>query len=373
MSKKRHIIFTVTNDLNYDQRMIRICTSLVNAGYRVTLVGFKRKNSNPLTNRPYKQVRLPIIAEKGKWLYASYWFNLFFYLTFRRTDAYCAIDLDTILPVYFASIIRNKRRIYDAHELFTELKEVVTKPFEKKIWDRIESFTLPSFHFNYTIGHFYALYFRQKYGKEYSIIRNATILTPFTIPEKQEKYILYQGWVNEGRCFEELIPAMKYVDCKLIICGEGNFYKQAVALTHELELTDKIIFKGFVPPDELKSYTEKAYVGITLFHAISKSNEYSLANRYFDYMHHGVPQLCMNFPEYKMMNQEYEVAILIDNPATPEDIAAALNKLLRNDNVYNRLQANAMKAREKYNWQREEEKLVEFYQHVFSHKKKYFK
>ncbi len=36
---KRRIFCTVTNDLNYDQRMIRICTSLVRAGYEVVLVG----------------------------------------------------------------------------------------------------------------------------------------------------------------------------------------------------------------------------------------------------------------------------------------------------------------------------------------------
>ena len=64
--KKTRIICTVTNDLNYDQRMIRICSTLVEAGYDVTLVGFIRKHSKPLTNKPFKQVRLPIVAEKGK-------------------------------------------------------------------------------------------------------------------------------------------------------------------------------------------------------------------------------------------------------------------------------------------------------------------
>src|SRR5690606_29939648 len=132
MGKARHIILTVTNDLNYDQRMIRICTSLASAGYKVTLVGFRRKNSKPLTRRSYRQVRIPILAEQGKLLYGGYWVMLFFYLLFRRCDALCAIDLDTILPVYLVSVLRNKRRAYDAHELFTELKEVVTKPSEKK-------------------------------------------------------------------------------------------------------------------------------------------------------------------------------------------------------------------------------------------------
>lgn len=370
MSRQKHIIFTVTNDLNYDQRMIRICTSLTNAGYKVTLVGFKRKKSKPLQKRPFRQVRIPILAEQGKLLYGGYWVMLFFYLLFKRFNALCAIDLDTIMPVYLVSIIRYKRRVYDAHELFTELKEVVTKPREKKIWDRIEKTTVPNFAYNYTVGDYCALYFKEKYGKDFTVVRNATVLKPFTIPEKKEKYILYQGWVNEGRCFEELIPAMKQVDCQLIICGEGNFYQQAQQLAADSGVTDKVIFKGFLPPEELKAYTEQAAIGITLFHAVSKSNEYSLANRYFDYMHHGVPQLCMNFPEYRTFNEQFEVAVLLDDPTTEEAVAAALNKLLNNTAYYESLQQNCMAAREVYNWQNEEEKLLKLYQQVFTKSKR---
>lgn len=369
MHKKRHIVLTVTNDLNYDQRMIRICTSLTNDGYDVTLVGFKRNKSKPLIKRPYKQKRLPILAEKGKLLYISYWFNLFFYLLFKKLDAICAIDLDTILPVYIVSVIRNKRRVYDAHELFTELKEVITKPRESKIWNRIERNTLPRFRFNYTIGEYCALYFEKKYGKEYAVVRNATILKPFTIPEKKEKYILYQGWVNEGRCFEELIPAMQQVNMPLIICGEGNFYEQARELAVKHGVTDKVTFKGFVPPEELKTYTEHAYIGITLFHAVSLSNEYSLANRFFDYMHHGVPQLCMNFPEYQKVNKQFEIAALLNDPTSADAVADALNTLINNEEHYRRLQSNCMLAREKYNWQNEEQTLLSVYEDVFSSRK----
>ena len=369
MTKKRHIVLTVTNDLNYDQRMIRICTSLVDAGYKVTLVGFKRKKSKPLIERPFKQVRIPIIAEKGKLLYADYWIKLFFYLLFKSFNAVCAIDLDTIMPVYLVSILRYKRRVYDAHELFTELKEVVTKPREKKIWDWIERTTLPNFNYNITVGDYCAKYFKEKYGKDYTVVRNATVLQPYQPAENSEPYILYQGWVNEGRCFEDLIPAMKEVDIPLIICGEGNFYQEAQELVKEHQLEDKITFKGFVPPDELKEYTKNAYIGITLFHAISKSNEYSLANRYFDYMHNTVPQLCMNFPEYRDINSRYEIATLLDDPTNAVAIAQALNKLIKDKEHYNNLKENCLLAREQYNWQNEEKKLLKLYEDLFSKRK----
>ena len=67
--RKKRIIFTVINDLTYDQRMIRICTSLVRENYEVLLVGRKLKKSIPLQNQPFQQIRLNCFFEKGKFFY----------------------------------------------------------------------------------------------------------------------------------------------------------------------------------------------------------------------------------------------------------------------------------------------------------------
>ena len=64
------------------------------------------------------------------------------------------------------------------------------------------------------------------YNRNYAVIMSAPVLRPLVIPEKKEKYILYQGAVNEGRSFETLIPAMKEVKARLIIAGDGNLMKQ---------------------------------------------------------------------------------------------------------------------------------------------------
>ncbi|MFI5196714.1 MAG: glycosyltransferase [Chitinophagales bacterium] len=357
------IVCTVTNDLNYDQRMIRICTTLAEAGYDVTLVGWKRKNSKPLIQRPFKQVRLPIIAEQGKIMYAQYWICLFFFLLFRKADIFCAIDLDTILPVFYASRLRRKQRVYDAHEIFTDLKEVISRPSVHKMWTWIANHTIAHFPVGYTIGECYAEEFKKRYGVNYGIVRNATILKPVHIPEKKERFILYQGAVNVGRCFEQLIPAMQQVNAQLVICGAGNFYEQAQALAKQYKLENKVIFKGYVPPAALSEYTIQAWVGITLFEDTSLSNRLSLANRFFDYMHYGVPQLCIRYPEYERINAQYEVACLLADP-TPEKIAEALNKLLSDDNYYNRLQQNCLQARERYCWQEEEKTLLKIYRNL---------
>src|SRR5262245_47943057 len=151
MPSKKKIVLTVTNDLSFDQRMDRICTSLHNAGYVVLLVGRRLKHSRVLVEKPYAQKRLKCFYNKGKLFYAEYNLRLFFYLMFSMSfDAVCAIDLDTILPAFFAARIKGKKIVYDAHEYFTEVPEVIDRPAVKKVWEKVAAFTIPKVSHAYT-------------------------------------------------------------------------------------------------------------------------------------------------------------------------------------------------------------------------------
>jgi glycosyltransferase involved in cell wall biosynthesis len=357
------IYCTVTNDLNYDQRMIRICTSLAAAGYTVCLVGRKMNNSIALNDQPFFQKRLPCFFEKGKLFYAEYNVRLFFYLLFKRMDCICVIDLDTIVPGYFISKLKSIKRVYDAHELFCEMKEIVTRPSVYKIWKNIERFSVPRFVHGYTVNRTISDEFKKMYGVNYEVIRSIALKENQEIPEKKERYILYQGAVNEGRSFETLIPAMKTVQAQLLICGDGNFLKKARDLVKDNNLQKKIIFKGKVLPRELKEITRNAWIGITLFDNRGLSNFYSLANRFFDYMHAGIPQLCVDFPVYREINDQYNVAVLTTDTGA-ENLAAQINTLLLDNMLYHRLQQNCLAAREVLNWQNEAKKLISFYKQI---------
>ncbi len=358
------IILTVTSDLSYDQRMIRICNSLANAGYKVLLVGRKLRSSLPLIDQPFRQKRIHCLFEKGKLFYAEYNTRLFFYLLFKKMDCICAVDLDTILPGYFISRIKKTKRVYDAHELFCEMKEIVTRPGIYRVWKKIERYTVPKFVHGYTVNEPIANEFNKMYGVQYEVIRNIAMLKNIRVAEKKERFILYQGAVNEGRCFETLIPAFKNINCKLVICGDGNFMNQAKQLVTEHNLQEKVIFKGKIQPEELAVITQQAYIGITLFEKTGLSNYYSLANRFFDYLHAGIPQLCVDYPVYAALNNQLPVALLVDDTGST-NLSAQLNNLLANEVLYKELQHNCLIARETLNWQQEEKKLLSFYAELF--------
>ncbi len=345
--------------------MQRICNSLAHAGYQVTLIGRKMPASAPLKIFSFKQKRLHSFFTTGKLMYVEYNLRLFFYLLFAKADLFCAIDLDTILPVYFASRIRGIKRVYDAHELFTEQKEIVTRPAIQKLWLKVEQFAVPKFLYGYTVNSFIAQEFKRRYSVDYGIVRNLpTYKASLPSQPEQPPFIIYQGAVNEGRSFETLVPAMAAVNSKLLVCGEGNFFNQLKVLIDQHDVSAKIELRGYVSPGELAALTPRARVAVMLFENNGMNQYFSLANRFFDYIMAGIPQVCVDFPEYRTLNDQYHVAYMIPDTQS-KTIAEALNNLLNDSVLYFNLKENCLKAREILNWENEEKVLIAFYKSLF--------
>lgn len=340
--------------------MIRICRSLHEAGYKVTLIGRRHRHSPALQPQPFHQIRMPVIAEKGFLFYCLYNIQLLFRLMSIKADALCAIDLDTILPVWIVSRFKNCTRIFDAHEWFCEMKELQHRPVVRSIWKQIERLTLPHFKHGYTVSPGIVSLIRQEYGHEYALIRNIPPWVERKHTERKERFIIYQGAVNEGRCFEMLIPAMVHVDWPLHIYGTGNFMEQTRTLIRIHGLEGKVFLKGSLLPEDLRQLTPTASIGISLFEDSSLHNRVSLANRFFDFIHAGVPQICSDLPAYREINDRYDIALLLE-ATTIENIANALNKLMCDELLYYRLSSNCRKAARDLNWQHEQEILREFY------------
>lgn len=343
--------------------MHRICSSLAQNGYDITLVGYKKPLSIPLANKNFKQKRIHCWFLKGKSFYAEYNIRLFLYLLFKKIDVICAIDLDTIFPCLHISRIKKIPRVYDAHELFTGLKEVIERPKVKRIWENVEKKAVPKYPNGYTVSESIADVFFEKYRVSYLTIRNIPLLKPLTGISNENKFILYQGAVNVGRGFEYLIPAMQWVNTKLIICGDGNYMPQLKNLISEYKLGEKIELKGMMEPEELSKFSQTAYIGIATPESNGLNQLLALPNKFFDYLHAGLPQINVNYPEYEKLNNNYQVAILLED-LSPKNIAANINNLLANDVLYNTLKENCMKARKELNWQNEEKKLLTFYQEI---------
>ena len=171
------IVFTVTNEICYDQRMQRICSTLAANGYTVTIIGVKRSKNQalpipPLYGKSYQQRWITCYFRRGPLFYIEFNIRLFIILSWLSYDYACAIDLDTVLPVLAATAIKRKKRVYDAHEFFTEMKEVRTRPFISAIWRTIEKLSLPYFKRGYTVNQELSNLFFMRLQIKYEVIRN---------------------------------------------------------------------------------------------------------------------------------------------------------------------------------------------------------
>lgn len=342
--------------------MQRICDSLQKNNFNVLLVGRLRSFSKPLPNFSFQTKRISCFFTKGKFFYLEFNLRLFFFLLFKKTDIYGAIDLDTIIPHFLISRMKNKAMVYDAHEFFTEVPEVVLRPKIQKMWASIEKWIVPKLKYAYTVNHSLAKLFKDKYNVPFEVIQNASLLYPTLPKTSDEKYLIYIGAVNVGRGLEELIEAMPQLNIPLYICGDGDLLEDLKEQIKKNNLSEKVFFTGYLSPKELHQFTRNATIGFCLLRNQGLSYYYSLANKFYDYIHAEIPQITINFPEYNTLNEQFEVAKLID--LSIENIVKTTNELLENKEMYEHLVSETKKAKQVLNWQEEEKKLIHFYKNL---------
>lgn len=360
---QRKIVFTVINDLTYDQRMNRICTSLAAAGYDVLLVGRSLAGSVPLKNQAYRQKRLHCFFNKGKLFYAEYNIRLLFFLLFTRFDIICSIDLDTLVPGYLAGKLKGKPVVFDAHEYFTEVPEVINRPSTKRIWEWVANTFIPKVKYCYTVGPMLAELFTQKYGTRFETIMNAPVTKPLPSSPQQPNVLLYQGALNKGRGIEHYIDMMPMLpDFQLWIVGEGDLSQELRVRAIEKNVDEQVKFLGKIEPEKLFDTTCAAFIGLNVSENLGMSYYYSLNNKFFDHIHAVLPSVTNKFPEYTRMNEKYKVMVFAD--ATPQSVAEQVKLLAGDKELYLGLKENCLAARSILNWENEEKKLVEFYKNV---------
>jgi glycosyltransferase involved in cell wall biosynthesis len=368
MTKKnlqgKRIIATVTNPLFHDKRMERICSALVEAGAEVTLVGVKRSGVPEPAQRSFEQVRIRTGFQSGFMFYACYNFLVFFYLLFKRFDLLISVDLDTLPVGYLLSGIKGKKRIYDAHEFFTEVPEVERRPFVKAVWEFIARICIGQY--NMTVSGSLGKVLEEKYGKPFAVIRNLPDhdvdlnRKPKSIDPDGPVNLLYVGYLNEGRGLEYIIEALYLLPDRfqLFLAGGGDIEKELKELLAEKHLDDRVTFTGWIAPDDIPSYLEKAHLGFNLLESRSSSYYYSLANKTFDYIHFGLPAIHMEFPEYESLKHEYDCLITIPR-LDPNYLSKMIRALAEDKDRYGVLSNNCPLASKELHWSKEKELLLD--------------
>lgn len=372
MGKKlNRVIVSVSNDLFSDQRVDKVCNSLVDMGFEVLLVGRKLPNSLPLAPRRYKTKRLFLLFKKGAFFYAELNFRLFWFLLFRKSSVLLANDLDTLLPNYIVSKLKGKHLVYDSHEYFTEVPELKEGSFAKNTWLRIERWLFPKLKNVYTVNQSIANIYQEKYKVDIKVVRNiAKKREALEVKTRKElgvdedkKIILLQGaGINIDRGAEELVRSMQYLpdNYQLLIIGGGDVFDLLKKDIKELKLEEKVKILGKKPYEELCQYTQVSDLGISMDKDTNPNYRFSLPNKIFDYIHSGVPVLVSDLVEIKRVVEHYKVGWVINTHA-PEEIANKIKSIFDDVEDYQFKKQNTSKASAELNWENEEKVLKEIY------------
>ena len=373
-STRKKVIISVVSDLVTDQRVNRAALTLQSKGMEVMLVGRSLKKSLPVDKRPYKTMRLKCWFEKGPLFYAVYNLRLLFYLLFNKADIYLSNDLDTLAANFITSRLKNVRLVYDSHEYFTEVPELVSRPFIRSIWLKIEQWIFPHLSDVMTVNDSIAGFYEAKYNVPVKVVRNlpfsADLSKPtmnrkqWGIPEEARVFLFQGAGINIDRGAEESIEAISLVSgAVLVFIGGGDVIQQLKNKVKSKGIEGKVFFIPKQPFNELIRFTHMADFGLTLDKSSNPNYKYSLPNKLFDYIQACLPVLATDLHEVKNIIEKYDVG-LITSSCDPQILAGKMIDMMSDTARFARWKKNLKLAAAELCWEKEQQKFLALFSDV---------
>lgn len=361
------IYLAANNDLVTDKRVHRTAVTLMESGMQLIIVGRKHYSGPVIEERPYKVLRIRVFFRKSFLMYACFNVRLFCFLLFRKMQILVSTDLDTLPACYLASRLKGVSLVFDSHEFFSELPELIGRRFVRGVWRGLEKRLLPRVKYSYTVCDSIAAEYRKRYGVDMAVVRNLPIShdsaarRPDLLDRDPQRIIIYQGALNMGRGLEGMIRAMEHLgNFEFRIFGTGPMEKKLRSLVQDLNLEDRVSIMGRIPFSELSAHTRQASLGISMEEDLGLNYYYSLPNKLFDYIHAQVPVLVSNLPEMKAVVEKYGVGEVVISKE-PEALAKQIRRMMTDHELRILWKKNLRKAAGELCWEKEAGRLREVY------------
>ncbi len=144
---------------------------------------------------------------------------------------------------------------------------------------------------------------------------------------KDERVVIHVGRVSYEKNIDVVIKSVKYLDLdiKLMIVGRGPALDELKELVQTEGVSDRVIFTGFVPDEELQMH----YAASDLVVSASKFETQGLT--IVEAMACGIPAVCANGRAFKEIITDGYNGCLFEE--SPEDCAEAIKRCLDNKDI----------------------------------------
>jgi glycosyltransferase involved in cell wall biosynthesis len=366
--KPIHVVQLTSVHSAYDLRIIKECTSLAGAGYKVTLIAPHPRDEKT----GGVQIRgVPMVEGRFRRMTLTVW-RIYREAVRQRADIYHFHDPE-LIPMGLLLKARRKKVIYDAHEPYPQkilckawipikLRPLVSHVFavferiacvlfdHVIVVDRWTAATLP-------VGHV-------------TPVANYPLLTPVQSMKHKDRSVsgkrtlIYAGGLDEDRGLQFMLEVARLLlDRNVELHLLGEFAKpEAERQIRELH---NVSYFGFQPLETLYDHMRSADIGLALFQPVPA---YLYAgegtNKLFEYMFCGLPVIASNFSNLRQIIKNTECGLCVD-PKRPDQAARAILHLLARPKLREQLGENGRNAVLKtYNWEMEEKKLLDVYRNL---------
>lgn len=371
------ILHVILSEAGNERRVLNQAHTAVRHGYSVRILGLK----TPGVPREETVQGIPVqrIAIKqwqgGMRKFLSFNFRLFLTLLRGEYDVVHAHDLWVLPGVVASRWFHRKPVIFDAHEFYRGLEIFRRKKFSGWVWRMVERLLLPRVDALIAINSHQARLYRELYPHipEPVVLMNLPSREEITrlsgdVPfARRKREIIFQGILKPGRGLLQAIDALQQIpDGILRIVGDGELREAIQQRINSRRLQERVQLVGQIPSRELIPQSARARAGLVLFEPTNLNYRFASPNKFFEYVMAGTPLIASDIPTFREFLKQHPVGILV-NPRQPQEIAAAMRRLLTNRKEWEQYHQACLRARQEWNWENQESRLVELYRRLLTH------
>ena len=295
-----------------------------------------------------------------------------------KADVYHFHDPELIFVGLALRLVTQKIVIYDIHENNPEFildKEWIPTPILRKIIslavNLIENLAAVFFSGVIVVNERLQSRF-EKYNKHTLVIRNFPSLEfgrEFSKVDfaKRRRIAVYIGGIEKDRGILEILSFVKkfpnyYLKFLFIGLVKGSRLREEIDsfISKENISKDKFEIVPQVSHKDILVYLNDSFVGLIPF-LKTRNNFLGIPQKTFEYMAYGLPIVASDFLYLGKYIRDSKSGILIKNQDNMDEYKRALDQL-NDSNLWTELSRSSRRAFEKkYNWEKEEKKLLDFY------------